>query len=191
MPTRQPRNQPRPAGPACPTPAHVRRRRLGAVGSLAGIVAVLMLLLGSAGGDATDQSTNLSTSASPPPPLACPANGHAVSTSASGTGSPTTGNSSHNITWAGVFERVFVTNSMDGSVKKTPDQFTHVATAGHGPATVDVPMSSSHLRRRSKGKKPHVVNGVAQIEVSPGRRIRSRLKQSATSGASRSAPRSL
>jgi len=66
-----------------------------------------------------------------------------------------------------VFERVFVTDSMDGAVKKTPHQFTHVATAGHGPATIDVPMSSSHLRHRSKGKKPHVVNGVAQIKVNP------------------------
>ena len=155
------------AASARPTAAQVRRRRLGAVGSLAGMVALMGLLLASAGGDATDQSTNLSTSASPPPPLACPAKGHAVSTSAAGNGSPTTGNSSHNVTWAGVFERVFVTDSMDGSVKKTPHQFTHVATAGHGPATVDVPMSSSHLRRRSQGKKPQVVNGVAQIKVNP------------------------
>jgi hypothetical protein len=49
-----------------PTVAQVRRRRLGVVGSLAGIVAVLILLLASAGGDATNQPTNLSTSASPP-----------------------------------------------------------------------------------------------------------------------------
>jgi hypothetical protein len=127
----------------------------------------VILLLASAGGDASDQATNLSTSASPPPPLACPAKGHAVSTSAAGTGSPTTGNSSHNVTWAGVFERIFVTDSMDGSVRKTPHQFTHLAVAGHGPATVDVPMSSSHLRRRSKGRRPDIVNGVAQIKVNP------------------------
>jgi putative membrane protein len=56
---------------------------------------------------------------------------------------------------------------MDGSVKKTPHQFTHLAVAGHGPATVDLPMSSSHLRRRSKGKKPDIVNGVAQVKVHP------------------------
>jgi len=167
MPTPQERHQRCLASTPHPTAGQVRRRRLGAVGSLTGIVAVIGLLLGSAGGDATGQSTNLSTSASPPPPLACPAHGQAVTTSAAGTGSPTTGNSSHNLTWAGVFERVFVKNSMDGSVKKTPHQFTHVAVAGNGPATIDVPMSSSHLRRRSKGKKPHVVNGVAQIEVNP------------------------
>ncbi len=149
------------------TTGQIPRRRLTAIGSLAAVGALMILLLASAGGDAADQSTNLSTSASPPPPLACPAHGQSVTTSASATGSPTTGNPSHSVTWAGVFERVFVTDSLDGSVKKTPHQFTHVAIAGNGPATVDVPMSSSHLRRRSKGKKPQVVNGVAQIKLNP------------------------
>lgn len=179
MPTPEGKHpHPAPAAPRAPkrkplrtrlraTTGQIRRRRLTAMGALAAVGALMTLLLASAGGDAADQSTNLSTSASPPPPLACPAHGQSVTTSASGTGSPTTGNSSHSVTWAGVFERVFVSDSLDGSVEKTPHQFTHVAIAGNGPATVDVPMSSSHLQRRSKGKKPQVVNGVAEIKLNP------------------------
>lgn len=84
------------------------------------------------------------------------------------------------VTWAGVFERIFVKTDTGGNVSGTPQQLTYVSATGQGrqksglfhrhrlgstTATVNVPMSSSHLHRRSRGKKPKVVNGVAQVKL--------------------------
>ena len=106
-----------------------------------------------------------------PPAVACPTAGQSVDTKATTLSSDTP----HGATWAGVFERIVVKTDMNGAVKKTPIQHTLVSAAGQGTPTVSVPMSTSHLRH-SLGKKPNVVNGVAQVTLDLKKRSVERLK---------------
>lgn len=151
-----------------------RVQRAKVVGWLVCGAALVTLLAACGHGGAKPQDTKSSA----PPPLPCPAKGRSVTTSVKGSGTPTTPskNSSHYVTWSGVFERIFVKTGIDGSPEKTPRQSTYVAVAGQGPTTVDVPMSDSHLSRRPLGKKPNVVDGVAHVHLDPDGSTVQRLK---------------
>lgn len=81
----------------------------------------------------------------------------------------TSGNASaaNGAAWTGVSERVFATLNPDGSVSGTPNQNTRVSAAGNSPVTVRVPVSGSVSGRPSKGRGTPVVNGKAQVSLSP------------------------
>ena len=128
----------------------------------------LVALLAACGGS---HKSTAKESGPKPPPVACPASGQSVDTKATTLAADTP----HGATWAGVFERIFVKTDMNGTVSKTPIQHTLVSAAGQGTPTVEVPMSSDHLRH-SLGKKPNVVNGVAQVTLDLKKRAVERLK---------------
>ena len=129
---------------------------MGAVAALLAVVAVVSL----AGASAGRGSSNLSTTAPTPPALPCPSNGAGIDAKAMA--APTT--TSKVLSWAGVFERIFVKTGTDGTVSKA-HQHTIVSATGQGSATVGVPMSTSHLHRQPRRGKPKVVNGVAQVDL--------------------------
>ena len=120
------------------------------------------------GGGSGASNSAASLTARVPMAIACPASGTGSSSgskSDTAGAAATTSTETSNATWSGVFERVRAHLEQDGSVKKTPTQFTIVSAEGSGPVTIDVPMSSSHLHRRRGFKKPDVVNGSAQVKL--------------------------
>ena len=103
------------------------------------------------------------TSTKKPPACATPSTVGAVkSQSTSGNASAANGAS-----WTGVSERVFATLNPDGSVSGTPNQNTRVSASGNGPVTVRVPVSGPISGRPRKGRGTPVVNGQAQVSLSP------------------------
>jgi hypothetical protein len=97
------------------------------------------------------------------PPVVAPA----IPCSSSAQPTPTPTATPTATTWTGVFERVTADLESDGSVKKTPRQFTRVSAEGSEPVTVDVPMSDKRLHRRDRGKKPSFSNGMAHVDLDP------------------------
>ena len=71
-----------------------------------------------------------------------------------------------NVQWVGTYELIETKLDTIGDVSGTPSQFTRVIADGTGQATVSVPMSSSGLKRLSKGSKPTVSNGNAHFSMS-------------------------
>ena len=149
----------------------VRNRMIGTVATLvvATVAADAGLTAASASGGSSDPST--AASAQSPPALPCPKTGQSVDTKSMTAPASTNGGAS----WAGVFERIFVTTDMQGNPKTTPHQKTFVAAAGQGSTTVAVPLSSSHLKRHSRGGEPDVVNGRAQVKLNLSRHSVQRL----------------
>ena len=134
---------------------------------------VLMCLLAASchGGGTGATKSAAPLTAHVPAAIACPASGNSSATAATTGTTSTAGTTSakpSNATWTGVFERVRAHLEQDGSVKKTPTQFTIVSAEGKGPVTVAVPMSSSHLHRRRGFEKPDVVDGIAQVKLNLG-----------------------
>lgn len=120
------------------------------------------------GGGSSAATSAPSLTAAVPSAIACPSSGGGSSTGATNGTTSTSASTSKkpsNATWTGVFERVHAHLEQDGSVKKTPTQFTIVSAEGNGPVTIDVPMSSSHLHPRRNFKKPDVVDGSAQVKL--------------------------
>jgi hypothetical protein len=123
----------------------------------------------SSGGGSGASTSTTSTTTTPPAASASltPAVPCQSSTKGSTAASTTTATPPKDPSWTGVFERVHVHLEGDGSPKDTPHQFTIVSASGHGPVTVAVPVSSSNVHRRSSGKKAHVVDGKAEVELDP------------------------
>ena len=137
-----------------------------ALGALSMVVSLLAASCDGGGNGAAKSAASLT--ARVPTAIACPASGKSSSggsTNETTSTASTTSAAPSNASWTGVFERVHVHLEQDGSLKKTPKQLTIVSAEGHGPVTVDVPMSSSHLHRRRGFKKPDVVNGQAQVKL--------------------------
>jgi hypothetical protein len=149
---------------------------LAAAGALTGVI---VASAGSSGGASTDPTSGTTGTATTTLPVVAPAipcspsgpqsttpkTSTPITTPTTSTQSttPTTGNT----TWTGVFERVTAHLENDGSVKKTPRQFTRVTAEGNGPVTVQVPMSDKGVRTRGRGKKPSFSNGVAHVDLDP------------------------
>ena len=99
----------------------------------------------------------------PAPPCATPSSvGTVKSQSTSGNTSAANG-----AAWTGVSERVFATLNPDGSVSGTLNQNTRISASGNGPVTVRVPVSGPISGRPRKGRGTPVVNGKAQVSLSP------------------------
>jgi hypothetical protein len=97
------------------------------------------------------------------PPCATPSTVGAVKSKS------TSGNTSaaNGAAWTGVSERIFATLNSDGSVSGTPNQNTRISASGNSPVTVGVPVSGPISRRPRKGRGTPVVDGKAQVSLSP------------------------
>ena len=97
------------------------------------------------------------------PPCATPSTVGAVKSKS------TSGNTSaaNGAAWTGVSERIFATLNPDGSVSGTPNQNTRISVSGNSPVTVRVPVSGPISRRPRKGRGTPVVDGKAQVSLSP------------------------
>jgi hypothetical protein len=129
--------------------------RLLAFVALAVAATLVWVIVASYGSSPSTAATSSATT----PPVVAPA--IPCSSSAQPTPTPTA------TTWTGAFERVTADLESDGSVKKTPRQFTRVSAEGSEPVTVDVPMSDKRLHRRDRGKKPSFSNGMAHVDLDP------------------------
>ena len=144
--------------------------RLLAVVAIAVAGTLTGVIVASSGGSSGGSSSTSTAATTPPvvaPAIPCSSSSGQTPTTTTATTTAATTTTTSPTTWTGVFERVTANLENDGSVKKTPRQFTRVSAEGNGPVTIEVPMQDKQLRRRDRGKKPSFSNGMAQVNLDP------------------------